>query len=113
MKMKSLRKSQSASAYAFEHLRSGENRSMFYHIYNLHCDSWLTDDNTLELPDRIEEVNLKMLQKTLDTQEHVVVFFYNAEDKKSQKILQHLENIDDEVRSDFKLQTSTPFTYEN
>ena len=38
-----------------------------------------------------------MLQKTLETQEHVVVFFYNAEDKKSQKILQHLENIDDEA----------------
>ena len=51
----------------------------------------------MELPDRIEEVNLKMLQKTLETQEHVVVFFYNAEDKKSQKILQHLENIDDEA----------------
>lgn len=59
--------------------------------------AWLTDDSTLELPDRIEEVNLKMLQRLLDQQEHVVVFFYNAEDKKSQKILQQLENIDDEA----------------
>jgi len=59
--------------------------------------AWLTDESTLELPDRIEEVNLKMLQRLLDQQEHVVVFFYNAEDKKSQRILQQLENIDDEA----------------
>jgi len=55
----------------------------------------------LELPDRIEEVNLKMLQRLLDQQEHVVVFFYNAEDKKSQRILQQLENIDDEAFLNF------------
>lgn len=37
--------------------------------------TWLTDDASLELPDRIEEVNLKMLQRLLDTTESVVVYF--------------------------------------
>ncbi|ODM96284.1 putative protein disulfide-isomerase C1F5.02, partial [Orchesella cincta] len=59
--------------------------------------SWLTDDDSLELPDRIEEVNLKMLQRLLDTTENVVVYFYRDTDKKSVRILQELENIDDEA----------------
>ncbi|XP_031337169.1 uncharacterized protein LOC116166353 isoform X3 [Photinus pyralis] len=58
--------------------------------------AWLTDENTLEIPDRIEEVNTKMLDKMLAENDHVVVFFYKEGDKKSQKILQELENIDDE-----------------
>lgn len=37
--------------------------------------AWLTDDDTLEIPDQIEEVNTKMLEKILDTSEHVAVFF--------------------------------------
>lgn len=37
--------------------------------------TWLTDDESLELPDRIEEVNLKMLQRLLDSTESVVVYF--------------------------------------
>ncbi|CAG7689960.1 unnamed protein product [Allacma fusca] len=59
--------------------------------------SWLTDDDSLELPDRIEEVNLKMLQRLLETTEFVCVFFYRDADKKSQRILLELENIDDEA----------------
>nr|XP_023026738.1 uncharacterized protein LOC111514722 [Leptinotarsa decemlineata] len=58
--------------------------------------AWLTDENTLEIPDRIEEVNSKMLDKILSENEHVVVYFYKEGDKRSQKILQELENIDDE-----------------
>ncbi|KAL3277969.1 hypothetical protein HHI36_013309 [Cryptolaemus montrouzieri] len=58
--------------------------------------AWLTDENTLEIPDRIEEVNSKMLDKILSENEHVVVYFYKEGEKKSQKILQELENIDDE-----------------
>ncbi|CAG9857811.1 unnamed protein product [Phyllotreta striolata] len=58
--------------------------------------AWLTDENTLEIPDRIEEVNTKMLDKILSENEHVVVYFYKEGDKRSQKILQELENIDDE-----------------
>ncbi|XP_015589839.1 uncharacterized protein LOC107265186 isoform X4 [Cephus cinctus] len=58
--------------------------------------SWLTDENTLEIPGKIEEVNSRMLENILDENDHVVVFFYKEGDKKSQKILQELENIDDE-----------------
>ncbi|XP_068911269.1 uncharacterized protein hlk isoform X6 [Tenebrio molitor] len=58
--------------------------------------AWLTDEDTLEIPDRIEEVNSKMLDKILAENDHVVVYFYKEGDKKCQKILQELENIDDE-----------------
>ncbi|XP_037963657.1 uncharacterized protein LOC105392584 isoform X6 [Plutella xylostella] len=58
--------------------------------------SWLTDEDTLEIPGKIEEVNSKMLEKILEENDHVVVFFYQEGDKKSQKILSELENIDDE-----------------
>lgn len=58
--------------------------------------AWLTDEKTLEIPDRIEEVNVRMLDKILMENDHVVVYFYKEGDKKCQKILQELENIDDE-----------------
>lgn len=37
--------------------------------------TWLTDEETLEIPGRIEEVNTKMLEKILSENENVVVFF--------------------------------------
>ena len=55
--------------------------------------TWLIDEENLELPDQIEEVNLKMLQRLLHNTEHVIVFFYRQGDKKSSRILQELENI--------------------
>ncbi|XP_035438414.2 uncharacterized protein LOC118268177 isoform X2 [Spodoptera frugiperda] len=58
--------------------------------------AWLTDEDTLEIPGKIEEVNSRMLEKILEENDHVVVFFYKEGDKKSQKILSELENIDDE-----------------
>lgn len=58
--------------------------------------AWLTDENTLEIAGRIEEVNIKMLDKILAENDHVVVFFYREGDKKAQKILAELENIDDD-----------------
>ncbi|XP_055374125.1 uncharacterized protein LOC129607269 isoform X7 [Condylostylus longicornis] len=58
--------------------------------------AWITDEDTLEIPGKIEEVNVKMLEKTLSENKHVVVFFYREADKKAQKILNELENIDDE-----------------
>ncbi|XP_053689496.1 uncharacterized protein LOC128738420 [Sabethes cyaneus] len=58
--------------------------------------AWLTDEETLEIPGKIEEVNIKMLEKILSENDHIVVFFYNDEDKKSLKIINELENIDDE-----------------
>ncbi|XP_076175172.1 hulk isoform X2 [Ptiloglossa arizonensis] len=58
--------------------------------------SWITDEDTLEIPGKIEEVNGKMLENILEENDYIVVFFYKEGDKKSQKILQELENIDDE-----------------
>ncbi|XP_052860919.1 uncharacterized protein LOC128267978 isoform X5 [Anopheles cruzii] len=58
--------------------------------------TWLTDEETLEIPGRIEEVNHRMLEKILSENEHIVVFFYHDDDKKAQKIIAELENIDDE-----------------
>lgn len=80
--------------------------------------AWITDDETLEIPGKIEEVNVKMLDKILAENDHVVVFFCKLKklsllcilyikyipilladaegDKKAQKILNELENIDDE-----------------
>ncbi|RZF41690.1 hypothetical protein LSTR_LSTR011625 [Laodelphax striatellus] len=58
--------------------------------------SWLTDEDTLEIPGRIEEVNVRMLENILSENENVVVFFYKEDDKKSLKIISELENIDDE-----------------
>jgi hypothetical protein len=37
--------------------------------------AWLTDENTLEIPGKIEEVNMKMLEKILAENDHIVVFF--------------------------------------
>lgn len=37
--------------------------------------AWLTDEDTLEIPGKIEEVNSKMLEKILEENDHVVVFF--------------------------------------
>ncbi|XP_050667523.1 uncharacterized protein LOC126967136 isoform X2 [Leptidea sinapis] len=62
--------------------------------------AWLTDEDTLEIPGKIEEVNSKMLEKILEENDHVVVFFYKEGDKKAQKILSELENIDDECEEE-------------
>ncbi|XP_045493781.1 uncharacterized protein LOC123692971 isoform X1 [Colias croceus] len=62
--------------------------------------AWLTDEDTLEIPGKIEEVNSRMLEKILEENDHVVVFFYKEGDKKSQKILSELENIDDECEEE-------------
>lgn len=37
--------------------------------------SWLTDENTLEIPGKIEEVNSKLLERILSENDYVVVFF--------------------------------------
>ncbi|XP_053966440.1 uncharacterized protein LOC128868405 isoform X5 [Anastrepha ludens] len=72
--------------------------------------AWITDEDTLEIPGKIEEVNTKMLDKILSENDHVVVFFYREGDKRAQKILNELENIDDECEEkdiDF-VKTSDP-----
>lgn len=37
--------------------------------------SWITDENTLEIPGKIEEVNGKMLENILEENDYIVVFF--------------------------------------
>ncbi|XP_064114210.1 uncharacterized protein LOC135220720 isoform X2 [Macrobrachium nipponense] len=58
--------------------------------------AWLTSEETLEIPNQIEEVNEKMLERILNTSNNVAVFFYAEDDMKSRAILSELENIDDE-----------------
>ena len=37
--------------------------------------SWITDEDTLEIPGKIEEVNSKMLENILEENDYIVVFF--------------------------------------
>ncbi|KAK3864392.1 hypothetical protein Pcinc_029924 [Petrolisthes cinctipes] len=57
---------------------------------------WLTSDETLQIPNQIEEVNQRMLERILNTSANVAVFFYEEEDVKSRAILTELEHIDDD-----------------
>lgn len=37
--------------------------------------SWITDEDTLEIPGKIEEVNAKMLENILEENDYIVIFF--------------------------------------
>ncbi|XP_066956725.1 uncharacterized protein [Macrobrachium rosenbergii] len=58
--------------------------------------SWLTSQDVFEIKDEIEEVNRKMLEKLLDENDFVAVFFYE-DSAKCDEVLKELENIDDET----------------
>ncbi|KAF7496675.1 Protein disulfide-isomerase A5 [Sarcoptes scabiei] len=58
---------------------------------------WLTSVESMDLPDRIEEVNAKILQNYIDEHDLVAVLFYKKNHKKSDKILNKLEEIDDDA----------------
>lgn len=50
--------------------------------------SWLVDEETLEIPGKIEKVNSVMLENIIDEEESVVVFFYSEDyDKHEEDIL--------------------------
>ena len=50
--------------------------------------NWLVDEETLEIPGKIEKVNPVMLQNILDEEPNVVVYFYAEDyDKKAAEIL--------------------------
>ncbi|OTF79998.1 hypothetical protein BLA29_009411 [Euroglyphus maynei] len=55
---------------------------------------WLTDDDTLDDPDEIEEVNERMLDKILDRSAYVAVLFSKDKCSECEKVLQKLESID-------------------
>ena len=62
--------------------------------------SWLIDEETLEIPGKIEEVNEIMLERFLKDEEHAIVLFYD-EDKRNGRemrdILKSLEIVDDKL----------------
>lgn len=58
---------------------------------------WLTDDDTLDDPDEIEEVNERMLDKILDRSPYVAVLFTKEKCSECDKVLEKLEEIDDEA----------------
>ncbi|GFY48898.1 protein disulfide-isomerase [Trichonephila inaurata madagascariensis] len=60
--------------------------------------AWATSEDTLDIPDAIEEVNLLMLENLLNTSHSVVVLFYSKTDcPKCEAVLQSVENIDDDA----------------
>uniref|UniRef100_A0A6P7G5Q2 Protein disulfide-isomerase n=1 Tax=Diabrotica virgifera virgifera TaxID=50390 RepID=A0A6P7G5Q2_DIAVI len=58
---------------------------------------WLTSQDVFEIKNEIEEVNKKMLEKLLEENEYVTVFFYEIGSDDSKSILEKLENIDSET----------------
>ncbi|XP_035208642.1 uncharacterized protein LOC118183275 isoform X2 [Stegodyphus dumicola] len=58
---------------------------------------WLTSNDVFEIQDEIEEVNRKMLEKLLEDNEFVAVFFYENNCPKCDEVLQELKRIDDEA----------------
>ncbi|XP_043240612.1 uncharacterized protein LOC122391084 isoform X21 [Amphibalanus amphitrite] len=58
---------------------------------------FLTSLDAMELPDQIEEVNAKILDKIVEEQPYVAVFFYKSSCRKCERALKELENIDDEA----------------
>ena len=62
--------------------------------------SWLIDEETLEIPGKIEEVNEVMLERFLKEEEHAVVLFYDEEKRDGREmrdILKSLEAVDDKL----------------
>nr|XP_027235335.1 uncharacterized protein LOC113826642 [Penaeus vannamei] len=58
--------------------------------------NWLTSQDVFEIKDEIEEVNRKMLEKLLDENDFVAVFFYE-DNPKCEEVLTELEKIDDDT----------------
>ncbi|OQR73882.1 hypothetical protein BIW11_01064 [Tropilaelaps mercedesae] len=59
--------------------------------------AWLTAQENIELKDEIEEVNRKMLEKILDENDFVAVFFFELNSPDCDEVLKELEHIDDEA----------------
>jgi len=59
--------------------------------------SWLTSQDVFEIKDEIEEVNRKMLDKLLEENEFVAVYFYDNNCPKCHEVMMELEKIDDET----------------
>ena len=58
---------------------------------------WLTAKETLELPEKIEEVNEVMLARRIKTEMDIFVFFYEDEDIFAQRLLKVMEMFDNKL----------------
>jgi len=56
---------------------------------------WLTSEETLDIPNKIEEVNEIMLAKRIKTEDSIFVLFYEDDDIFAQRLLKTLEDLDD------------------
>jgi len=54
--------------------------------------NWLTDDDTLDDPDNIEEINERNLDKILDRSPYVAVLFTKDKCSECEKVLQKVRN---------------------
>ncbi|XP_026480363.1 uncharacterized protein LOC113386820 isoform X1 [Ctenocephalides felis] len=61
--------------------------------------AWLTSQDVFEIKNEIEEVNKKMLDKLLDENEFLTVFFYELDHDESEQVSAKLENIDGELEN--------------
>ena len=62
--------------------------------------SWLIDEDTLEIPGKIEEVSEIMLERFLKQEEHAIVLFYDEEKRdvrEMRDIFKSLESVDDKL----------------
>ena len=62
--------------------------------------SWLIDEDTLEIPGKIEEVSEIMLERFLKHEEHAIVLFYDEEKRdvrEMRDIFKSLESVDDKL----------------
>ncbi|KAJ9596072.1 hypothetical protein L9F63_012740, partial [Diploptera punctata] len=59
--------------------------------------TWLTSQEIFEIKNEIEEVNRKMLDKLLEENEFLAVYFYDIAEEESDQVLEILEKIDGET----------------
>jgi len=58
---------------------------------------WLTSEETLELPQKIEEVNEIMLSRRIKSEDDIFVFFYENNDIFAQRLLKVMEVFDNKL----------------
>lgn len=62
--------------------------------------NWVTDSSTLEIPGKIEKVNPDLLEYLVSTEDSVLAFFCDEEDKNLDEIVAELETVDDNLESE-------------
>ena len=61
---------------------------------------WLMDEDVLMIPGHVEEVNVPLLTYLYETNDDIVVFFYEATDRDADEIIDVLEKIDNVLDKD-------------